>query len=156
MNDRIVPRGYPDELPSDVEPQIQDGVAINHFPRLPDDLPLDVEPSSWRPKYGDKVVIEERETEPVEGAQMLEEAAQVIRDRQSVYGPPTEDFERIAALIEAVLTGKLKAGEHITKANVAQIMICVKLSRLTESPDHDDSWRDIGGYAGCGYHVTRD
>ena len=132
-DDRIVPRGYPDELPSDVEP------------------------SSWRPKYGDRVVVvEERETEPVDGAQMLEEAAQVIRDRQSVYGPPTEDFERIAALIEAVLAGKLKAGEHITKANVAQIMICVKLSRLTESPDHDDSWRDIGGYAGCGYHVTHD
>ena len=40
--------------------------------------------------------------------------------------------------------------KDITVEQVYACMIAVKLSRLIETPDHEDSWIDICGYAALG------
>lgn len=67
-------------------------------------------------------------------------------DRNAVYGPPTEDFDRTARLWTAYLDGRSTVQAH----DVAALMILLKMSRISWQPDHDDSWIDIAGYAACG------
>lgn len=78
----------------------------------------------------------------------------VASDRNKVYGSPTSDFSRTAKMASVLLGHKLT--EEITPEEVAKVLICVKLSRLVETPSHDDSWVDIAGYAACGAECTQD
>ncbi len=71
----------------------------------------------------------------------------VLEERNSAYGEPSADFTRSAEIASILLEHKITAGQ------IAKIMIAVKLSRLTHSPDHFDSWADIAGYASCGYEA---
>lgn len=64
-------------------------------------------------------------------------------DRQAQYGPPDQDFQRIAAM-----WGALK-GVPFSAREVAMFMVCVKLSRETHQKKRDN-WVDIAGYAKCG------
>lgn len=64
-------------------------------------------------------------------------------DRQAQYGPPDQDFRRIAAM-----WGALK-GVPFSAREVAMFMVCVKLSRETHQKKRDN-WVDIAGYAKCG------
>ena len=41
-------------------------------------------------------------------------------------------------------------GITVTPRKVAMMMAGLKLARLAESPDHDDSWRDAIGYLALG------
>lgn len=70
--------------------------------------------------------------------------------RGQAYGPPTRDFGRTAGLWSSVL------GTTVTPVGVALGMIGVKSSRLTESPQHLDSWVDLVGYAICGHAVAQE
>lgn len=84
--------------------------------------------------------------------QCLDAALAAVYSRPDDYGPPEKNFERIAALWNVVLGPKL--GEHpISAVDVAMMQIAVKLARLVENPEHDDSWVDIAGYAGCGAEI---
>ena len=68
---------------------------------------------------------------------------QLLNDRGSVYGPPEVNHRRIAALVSAYL-------EHeITAEQAAMIVLLVKVARLIQTPDHQDSIDDIIGYAEC-------
>ncbi len=78
-----------------------------------------------------------------------EDILRITTERGSVYGPPKVDFDRAARLKAVVAECKDPLARH------AMEMICVKLARLINSPDHVDSWNDIGGYAKCGLEVTR-
>lgn len=69
--------------------------------------------------------------------------------RQKDYGPPKVNFDRIARIWAAVL------GTEITHQQVIQCMIGLKLARLSETPDHEDSWLDIAGYVGV-WDLCRD
>ena len=40
--------------------------------------------------------------------------------------------------------------KEVTVSQVYQCMIAVKLSRLIETPDHEDSWLDVCGYGALG------
>ena len=62
-------------------------------------------------------------------------------DRGKVYGPPSEDFARINALKLGVASCDNDAVRHALE------MICVKMARLCQTPDHYDSALDIAGYA---------
>jgi len=62
-------------------------------------------------------------------------------DRGAVYGPPSEDFARINALKKGVASCDNDAVRHALE------MICVKMARLCQSPNHYDSALDIAGYA---------
>ena len=81
------------------------------------------------------------------GKQLLEEAVNVIDARGEHYGPPKENFQRIADFWSVYLKGKLKEGEAITPLDHALMMDLVKTARLMETPQHWDSFLDKCGYA---------
>lgn len=73
---------------------------------------------------------------------VLEEAAKLVdSERREVYGPPEDEFQRIATMWSAVL------GVQVTAKQVCMCMIATKLMRLSVSPEHRDSLVDICGYA---------
>jgi len=67
--------------------------------------------------------------------------ARVTQDRGAVYGHPAEDFQRAYDLKGAVR----ECNHHLIRH--ALEMICVKMARLTKTPNHLDSIIDIAGYA---------
>jgi hypothetical protein len=75
------------------------------------------------------------------GYDMLREAGRVIKDRGESYGPMHENMDRIAKMWAVLL------GTPVTPSQVAMCMIAVKLARLVETPQHQDSVTDIAGYA---------
>lgn len=78
---------------------------------------------------------------------VLQQASNLVAsDRHNVYGDPVANHERIAALVNVMLSKKLAPGKTVTAKDVALIMVCVKLSRLVESPNHADSFVDAAAY----------
>jgi len=77
---------------------------------------------------------------------VAQEANRIVNgDRRGNYGSPLKDFGRTSGMLNALLAHKLR--EKLSEEDVSLIMICVKLSRLANSPDHRDSLVDICGYA---------
>lgn len=68
----------------------------------------------------------------------------VLTDRAREYGHPEDSFALIAALWSRY------TGLDISTADVAAMMILLKLARVEGNPRHMDSWVDIAGYAACG------
>lgn len=68
--------------------------------------------------------------------------------RGAVYGHPRENYRRIAALKAIVAECKHPLAREALET------ICVKISRLIQTPDHLDSWIDISGAARTGVMVT--
>ncbi len=79
----------------------------------------------------------------------LREAAGIIAGaRDTQYGGPEENFERIAQIWSVIL------GIKITREDVAMCMVGLKVARYaSKSGFQPDTWVDIAGYAGCGYEV---
>jgi hypothetical protein len=65
----------------------------------------------------------------------------ITQERGDVYGHPSDDFARAAAIKIAVDSCPDPRLRHVLD------MIAVKMARLTAMPDHLDSWIDIAGYA---------
>lgn len=88
----------------------------------------------------------------------LDEAKNLITgDRNAQYGPPTQDFARAAAALNAYGYGRTDAQgviHDILASDVAIIVPLIKISRLMHTRDKRDSWVDIAGYAGCGYECA--
>lgn len=77
--------------------------------------------------------------------QILDKAKVLISgERAKDYGDAYLNHKRIADLWSPILD------KDITVEQVYACMIAVKLSRLIETPDHEDSWIDICGYAALG------
>lgn len=77
--------------------------------------------------------------------EVLDAAAKaVLTDRAREYGHPEDCFGLIAALWSRY------TGCDISTADVAAMMILLKLARVEGNPRHTDSWVDIAGYAACG------
>jgi hypothetical protein len=70
----------------------------------------------------------------------LSEAINLMQDRGKVYGHPRINQSRIAARLSCLLDFP------ITDAQAALAMVEVKLSRITESPNHADSYVDAIAY----------
>lgn len=81
--------------------------------------------------------------------EVLREAAAIIAgDRDKQYGSPEENFGRIAVVWELI------TGRKYSKEEVAMMMVGLKVARFaSNSGFQPDTWRDIAGYAGCGYEV---
>ena len=62
-------------------------------------------------------------------------------DREVDYGDAAKNFARIARMWEVIF------GHQVTLEQVHLAMIAVKMSRLINSPGHQDSWIDVAGYA---------
>jgi len=87
-----------------------------------------------------------------EREKLLVEAARLISDdRDEDYGDPLSNFSRIARMFNCY------KGAEFTKLepeDIAVINILQKISRISNTPEHGDSWTDIAGYAALGYEVT--
>ena len=96
--------------------------------------------------------------------------ALVNGDRNRQYGSPSSDFARTAAFWNTYLTGvferKLKADippeilevlEYLIDSHdVAILMNLLKISRISWSPEKEDSWLDGAGYLACGWNCVVD
>lgn len=91
--------------------------------------------------------------EPPAARSALATAADVVEHRRATYGSPKENFQRIADFWSISLRDKLKPGETVSLADVAQMMRLVKEARLIETPGHFDSLVDICGYVDCQQQV---
>lgn len=81
----------------------------------------------------------------------LNEALVIVhQDRNSKYGEPEDNFGDIGSYWTTFLRKKLKVDAEVTPADVAIMSALIKVSRLQNTPDHEDSWIDIAGYAACG------
>lgn len=85
-----------------------------------------------------------------ERSDLLKEAVEVLSLRGEHYGEVSADFSRVAKMWSCLY----EAGRDIEPHEVAMHMICIKLSRLVESPGHRDNWLDIAGYAACGWEAV--
>jgi len=72
---------------------------------------------------------------------LLEEIQVTLNERGQIYGSSRSNHERISEL----WTGYL--GDYISPMQVSMCMLLVKVSRLTETPNHQDSIKDLIGYA---------
>ena len=82
-------------------------------------------------------------------SEILAEADKLINgERDGVYGDPLVNHKRIALLWQVVL------GTEISPAEVAICMALVKIARLVQTPDHEDSYIDLVGYAAIAAEVA--
>jgi len=80
--------------------------------------------------------------------ELLQKTAEVIKERGESYGSIVDNHTRIAKMWSVILD------KYVTTEQVALCMVAVKMARLIETPDHDDSWQDILGYALVGYECA--
>ena len=84
----------------------------------------------------------------------LDKANSIVNGaRADQYGGPEDSFGRIAALWSSYLSNN-DIEVVFSTADVACMMALLKIARLRNSPDHDDSWVDLAGYAACGSEVS--
>jgi len=67
----------------------------------------------------------------------------ILNDRQKEYGDAKENFRKIGVMWGIILDLPFPIAEY----QVAQMMIALKIQRISANPDHQDSWLDIQGYA---------
>lgn len=72
--------------------------------------------------------------------EFLDEAKSVMFDRGRGYGHPAINHQRIASMWSVFLEYPIKAEQ------VAICMALVKIARLVETPDHEDSYLDLVAY----------
>lgn len=100
-----------------------------------------------------RYITYESEAKPKTGLDLLREVEETLTKRGELYGPPKENFARIAAIWTVLLSKKLKDGEEITPNDVARAMMGLKLARSAETPDNEDDYLDAMGYAVLGWDV---
>lgn len=66
------------------------------------------------------------------------------KDRNDQYGEPEDCFALIAKLWTAY------TAVNLSSADVAAMMIMLKVARVRNGKAKDDSWVDMAGYAACG------
>ena len=81
---------------------------------------------------------------------LLKNALDAVTVRGSAYGDAYTNHKRIADIWSVILQTEVRPDQ------VAPMMIGVKLARLVETPDHEDSYVDMAGYAATGSQVTDD
>lgn len=80
---------------------------------------------------------------------ILQSAADCVSGRrQEDYGSPEDSFGRTAKLWTAY------KGVEFTAVDVAVMMIQLKIARITEGRNTEDSWVDVAGYAACGGEIS--
>ena len=84
----------------------------------------------------------------MEKREALKAVIKIVEKRGESYGDVRKNHQRIASLWSVVL------GQEISPEQVVLCMTCVKVARLIQTPDHEDSWVDIAGYGACGAEVA--
>lgn len=73
--------------------------------------------------------------------------------RRDDYGTARDNLGRTARLMDAYLDG---IDRPLEVGDVAALMILVKVARLHQSPDHEDTLTDIAGYASAAWDAMED
>lgn len=76
-------------------------------------------------------------------------AAQIsktVSDRGGNYGPPEENFANIAAFWRAWVKARHGVELPLDAADVGMMSALIKVARLAQTPDHEDSGLDGGIY----------
>lgn len=82
---------------------------------------------------------------------VLKEAEKcVCGNREQDYGGPEDNFRKIGDLWSIYLDCNVKIDAY----DVAAMMALLKISRLSNNPEHMDSWVDLAGYAACGGEIA--
>lgn len=80
---------------------------------------------------------------------ILDKAKEIVtKDRNTQYGDPEDNFRIIADLWNAYLGDKL--AEVLNEYDVAILCALIKMARVRTSPEVEDHWVDLAGYAACG------
>ena len=74
----------------------------------------------------------------------------VCGQREQDYGTPEDSFEMIGKLWTVYLDYATKIDAH----DVAAMMALLKIARISENPQHMDSWVDGCGYFACGGEIA--
>ena len=75
----------------------------------------------------------------------MEQVTDVLKDRGAIYGPFEESSNICFVLFNVAL--QLHPFKPIPTVFVGNFHIAGKISRLYRTPNHEDSWLDIAGYA---------
>lgn len=85
-------------------------------------------------------------------AELLQGAEKAVNgDRNNQYGDPIGDFRCTADLWKAYLKRRFDLDIDLLPHDVAAFEALLKLSRIAWSPQKQDSWMDLAGYAACGW-----
>ena len=74
---------------------------------------------------------------------------EILKDRQETYGSPEEAFTRIGRMWGAILDR-----DDIPAHEVDLMMIALKIIRIANNPQHEDSWLDLSGYIQYGRQIV--
>lgn len=90
--------------------------------------------------------------------QILDAAEKCVNGgRDEQYGSPEDSFSGIAHLWEWYISERCVDGTgtvDITGADISAMMALMKIVRIAHSPEHQDSWIDLAGYAACGGEIA--
>lgn len=87
-------------------------------------------------------------------ADILKKVKKIIcQDREHEHGSPEDTFSRIATLWSAYATQELGEQIVITAKDVAIMMTLLKVARLCNDVQNEDSWIDAIGYMTCGAEI---
>jgi len=88
------------------------------------------------------------EESQIRATSLLNETAEIIKNRGLVYGSPSVNHLRIAKLWSVYLE------RAIEPEQVAMCMALVKIARLIESPKHVDSYADAAAYLAIAAEIS--
>ena len=93
--------------------------------------------------------------EPWTRKRVLSEAERcVCGQREQDYGTPEDSFNIIADLWAVYLKGCGVSIDFLESHDVAIMMALLKIARISENPQHMDSWVDGCGYFACGGEIA--
>ena len=100
----------------------------------------------------EKPAVDSRpEPEPWTRQRVLKEAEKcVCGKREQDYGEPEDSFQKIGTFWTAYLNYAVK----IDAEDVAAMMALLKIARISENPQHIDSWVEGCGYFSCGGEIA--
>ena len=86
--------------------------------------------------------------------QCLRKANECVNgDRDEAYGNAENNFDHIAEMWTAYLKDRLCA--DIDALDVSNMMIMLKMARISANGFHLDNYIDIAGYAACAYGIAQ-
>ena len=78
---------------------------------------------------------------------VLDQAKDIIYgDREQTYGDPGKNFRCIAMMWNAYLRNRFGFEGNLVEKDVCYLMTLLKVARLANNPEHDDSILDGIGY----------
>lgn len=78
----------------------------------------------------------------------------VCGQREQDYGTPEDSLQKIAALWTAYMSKNSIVDTVFSASDVAVMMALLKIARISENPQHMDSWVDGCGYFACGGEIA--